>query len=174
MPQTSDQSAVKQASAQDQLQLVIFSLHGEEFACNLTDAREIMDTTTITPVPNVHAAIKGIVNVRGKVMSVIDLATVFHFQEVDVKKSHIIVADKGNEVFGILVDEVKEVLRGPKTMLQPAPDVLQSRIDQNYIHGIITLDPQMTEGKAAKQLQSRIILVLDLVHILADFSHTQP
>ncbi len=174
------------ASAQiekDDLQLLVCKVHGEEFAFPLTDILEIIPSAALTDIPNAPAAIRGMLNLRGKVVTVVDLSTVLGFgPTADILHSHIVVAaGKGRELFGILVDGVTGVLRTASSKLQPTPELLQARASSAFVKGALVLSDEtkdatiqaVTINKAdgsttqTTETTSRMILLLDEAKILS-------
>jgi|GEM_PF-334369 len=173
MPVAADTAGVT-ASKEGELQLLVFTLHGEEFAFNLTDAREIMKLMPLTEVPSAPAAVRGILNLRGKVVTVLDLATLLGFSPTEEAKEHIVIVDATKEIFGILVHQVTGVLRVPASTLKTTPNFLESKAQAAHVRGALVLDKQKkmndaeTVADAATSGEgTRLILALDLPALLA-------
>lgn len=99
-----------------------FVLCDEEYGIEILKVREIIGIMNITPVPQTPDYMKGVINLRGKVIPVIDLRLKFGFQEVEyTKETCIIVVEVQNKLTGILVDTVSEVLDVRGQDLEPAP-----------------------------------------------------
>ena len=119
-------------------QLVTFELDKEEYASIITDLREIIRIPDITPIPGASEFIKGILNLRGQIVMVIDLEKRFHLQrEHPAEPKHIIIAEVEDSVFGITVDEVTGVLRVPETTIKPTPQLITSKIHAEYLKGVV-------------------------------------
>lgn len=153
-------------------QLLVFTLQGEDYALALTEIREIIPTPDITPVPNMAAAMKGVANLRGRVVTVLDLETHFGLKNDAETKPYIIVAERGSDLFGLLVHEAKEVLRVAVTEQKETPEVLRSHPSADALKGVIVhKDTAVQEKEAAANTQKeRLILALDLDKILSHFS----
>lgn len=101
---------------------LIFVLCGEEYGIEILKAREIIGIMNITPMPKTSCYIKGVINLRGKVLPVIDLRRKLGFQETDyTKEKCIIVVEIRDRLVGIIVDTVSEVLNIHGEDLQPVP-----------------------------------------------------
>lgn len=139
-----------------EIQLVLFKLGREEFGADISSVLEISRILEITHLPQAPGFIEGVVNLRGKVVPVVDLRRQFGMtaQTERTKNARIILVDIHKETVGFLVDEVPEVLRLPESSLEAAPELIQSNIKKDYVKGI---------GK----LGSRLILLLDWEKILA-------
>jgi len=137
------------------VELIVFNLGDEEFAANIDQVREIMRIGTITPIPDSPDFIEGVTNVRGEITVVIDLKARFFLprkQEVDSK--HIVITEQEKNLFGLMVDEVTEVLRIPESEVKPTPELV-TRTDGVYIRGVITLE-------------KRLIILIDLAKVLQE------
>jgi purine-binding chemotaxis protein CheW len=140
--------AARPLQKEENLQLLVFTLGGEEYGFTLTDASEIILPTKITPIPNSPESIKGVLNLRGRVVTIVDLGEHFHFPVQDKQdKKHIIVVDHANETFGILVDSVTEVLRTAKEQLRDTPKTLQGNISSAVLSGMVVLEGELTARK---------------------------
>ncbi|HOJ95457.1 MAG TPA: chemotaxis protein CheW [Methanospirillum sp.] len=111
--QASVQTARAAKKGTGNLQVVEFILGNELFAIDLFDTREVINTTEITPLPNTPSFIKGIIDLRGVITTIIDLKEMMHItQEADgKKKARIIVLDASvsEKMIGVLVDDVLAV-----------------------------------------------------------------
>jgi len=137
------------------IQLIVFNLGDEEYGADINQVREIIRTGTITPIPDSPDFIKGVSNVRGEIPVIIDLKARFFLPAVkrDVEDRHIVITEQEKNIFGLLVDEVTEVLRIPQTDIKSAPELV-TRIDREYVSGVITLE-------------NRLIIMLDLSKVLS-------
>lgn len=137
------------------IQLIVFNLGDEEFAAEIGQVREIIRAGTITPIPDSPQFIKGVSNVRGEITVVIDLKERFFLPaKKKVEGKHIIITEQEKNLFGLMVDEVAEVLRIPETEIKPTPELV-TRIDRVYISGVLTLE-------------GRLIIMLDLRKVLSE------
>lgn len=136
------------------LQLVTFSIGEEEFGVDILKVQEIIRTMEITKVPRAPEFVEGVINLRGKVIPIIDLRRRFglDFKPHD-KDTRIIVIEINNIVVGFVVDAVSEVLRIPTNTVEPPPPVVAG-VDSDYISGV---------GK----LQDRLLILLDLDKLLS-------
>lgn len=135
------------------LQLVSFKIGDEEFGVNILKVQEIIRMLQITKVPNAPAFVEGVVNLRGKVIPIIDLRSRLNMLRRDNdSKTRIIVVEIEGKIVGFVVDEVSEVLRIPKSITEAPPTVV-SGINSEYITAV---------GK----LEDRLIILLDLDKVL--------
>lgn len=99
-----------------------FVLCGEEYGIEILKVREIIGIMNITPVPQTPNYIKGVINLRGKVIPVVDLRLKFGFKEMyHTIETCIIVVEVRNKLTGVIVDTVSEVLDVSSEGLEPAP-----------------------------------------------------
>jgi len=113
-----------------------FVLNNEEYGLEILKVREIIGVMDITHVPQTPPYIKGIINLRGKVIPVVDLRLQFTMPEIEyTKETCIIVVDIGNRLMGIIVDTVSEVLDITAKDIEPTPS-LGNDIKTNFILGM--------------------------------------
>lgn len=113
-----------------------FVLCGEEYGVEILKIREIIGIMNITPVPQVPGYIKGVINLRGKVIPVIDLRLKFGFQEAEhTHETCIIVMEVRNKLTGVIVDTVSEVIDVSSEEFEPTPH-LGNGVDTEIILGI--------------------------------------
>lgn len=134
-------SAVLQNENEDAAgKYLTFVLEDESYGLEILKVREIIGLMAITPVPKTPDYIKGIVNLRGKVIPVVDLRLKFGLEEVEATdETCIIVIDLGSSTTGILVDTVDEVLDIGGNSIEDSPD-FGSSVDTEYILGIAKTD----------------------------------
>ncbi|CAK7033490.1 MAG: Chemotaxis protein CheW [Desulfovibrio sp.] len=136
------------------LQLVTFSIGEEEFGVDILKVQEIIRTMEITKVPRAQDFVEGVINLRGKVIPIIDLRRRFGFASKEHDKhTRIIVIEINNMIVGFVVDSVSEVLRIPAATVEPPPPVVAG-VESEYISGV---------GK----LQDRLLILLDLDKLLS-------
>ncbi len=145
----------QQTSRSQILQLVSFLIENEEFGVDILNVQEIIRPVDITRVPNAPAFVEGVINLRGRIVPVVDLRKRFNLprRERD-KNSRIIVVELGDKIVGFMVDAVREVLRVDASVIEPPPQ-LAIGIDAHYITGVAKLD-------------DRLLILLDLEGILTD------
>lgn len=145
----------QQTSRSQILQLVSFLIENEEFGVDILNVQEIIRPVDITRVPNAPAFVEGVINLRGRIVPVVDLRKRFNLprRERD-KNSRIIVVELGDKIVGFMVDAVREVLRVDAGVIEPPPE-LAIGIDAHYITGVAKLD-------------DRLLILLDLERILTD------
>lgn len=140
-------------STEELIQLVSFRTGEEEFGVDILKVQEIIKMLTITKVPNSPEFVEGVINLRGKVIPVIDLRKRLALQPKEHNnKTRIVVVDLDGSTFGFIVDEVNEVLRISEQTLEDPPELV-SRVNSDFITSVA-------------KLEDRIIILLDLNQLL--------
>lgn len=135
------------------VQLIVFQLGKEDFAIPIGSVREIIRNAPITPVPGADESFKGIINVRGEIAAAVDLRVRFGLPpRTDLEPKRIVITAQGKNLFGLVVDEVAEVLRVSTDEIKPPPEVAM-KVERSCVTGVV-----LREG--------RLIILLDLVKIL--------
>ena len=121
-----------------------FSLAQEEYGIGILQVKEIIGMMPITSVPRTPDFVKGVINLRGKVIPVIDLRLRFSMEEIDyTERTCIIVVEtigsSGDTVMGIVVDSVSEVLNIKAESIEPAP-AFGTSLNTDYILGMAKLE----------------------------------
>ena len=127
----------------DLIQLVSFKLDDELFGIDILRVQEINRMAAITRVPQAPFYCEGVINLRGKVIPIIDLRRKFDMagKEHD-RNTRIIVCDVDSGVVGMIVDAVDEVLRIPGSTIEPAP-AITTTVNSEYIQGVARLDNKL-------------------------------
>ena len=141
-------------TSDDLLQLVVFQLGGEEFGVEIMQVQEIIRMPDITRIPQSPDYVEGVINLRGKIIVVVNLDTKFdlHSKELD-DDSRIVIVEVGSNVIGMIVDSVSEVMRLSASNVEPAPDIISTKIQADYLKGVGKLD-------------DRLLILLDLERVL--------
>jgi purine-binding chemotaxis protein CheW len=119
------------------LEIIAFRLHDQEFCVKTTTIREIRGWAPSTPIPHAPSDVIGVMNLRGSVIPIIDLAQKLGMKSaVATERSAIVVAEVHNMVIGMLVDQVSDILTIPSSQVQPVPEISAS-FDKSFSEGII-------------------------------------
>ena len=109
-----------------ELHIVGFQVGSETYGIPITSLHEIVRVPEITAVPDAPDYMEGVINLRGKIVSVIDLRKRFgHGEGRPGKRNRILVVEHGGRLAGLIVDAASEVLKIPATEVEPAPAVFQ-------------------------------------------------
>lgn len=131
-----------------------FRLDREEFGIPIQQVREVIQVGDITRVPHAPPHIRGVANLRGRILAVVEIRTLLGLQPAAVtSRSRVVVVEVHDRVLGILVDAVTQVVKVPTAAVAPAPaEVLSPGTD--YITGVA-------------RWHSRLIVLLDLERALS-------
>lgn len=120
------------------MQFVVFKLGEEHFAIETDKILSINDMMTVTKVPNAPEYIKGLINLRGSIKSLVDINLLLNMKSSN-KQNNIIILKVHEEEIGIIVDEVEEVLDISENKMQR----LETHNTESYINGIIDLEGKL-------------------------------
>jgi purine-binding chemotaxis protein CheW len=124
-------------------QYIKFLATGQEFATDIMGVREIRGWTETTAVPHAADYVRGVVNLRGVVLPVIDLKARLGMGMTEVSSSNvIIVLQHGERTTGILVDAVLDIMSLAEDQIQPMPDIVRES-SNDYVEGMAVLDGHM-------------------------------
>lgn len=139
-----------------EIQYVIFRISDEEFGVNIKQVQEICAYQKPTPVPDSPGFIKGIINLRGTVIPVVDLRTRFEISKEETinEDTRLVIMSLENTQFGFAVDDASEVLNIDTDEIEEAPEIIRGN-NRNYLSGI---------GKVGK----RILVLIDMELLLND------
>jgi purine-binding chemotaxis protein CheW len=136
-----------------ELQIVGFRVGRETFGVPISLVHEIVRVPEITAVPEAPDYVEGVINLRGKIISVLDLRKRFGEKQITgSKKNRILVVEVEGKMVGLIVDAASEVLKLPETEIDLPPNVFDEG-ELNYVTGV---------GK----LRGRLIIMIDLTKIL--------
>jgi purine-binding chemotaxis protein CheW len=134
--------------------LVTFLLGQEEYGLEVRLVQEIIRLTEITPVPRAPEFVRGVINLRGRIIPVVDLKHRLALGHVDetARAARIVVAKLRDRLVGLLVDGASQVLKVPLSFIEPAPEEVVE-VDVDYIRGVA-------------KLESRLVILMDLARAL--------
>ena len=135
-------------------ELIAFRIGEQEFCVDIMNVREIRGWTPATPLPRSPSYMKGVINLRGIVLPIIDLGARFGLATAEPTARHVImVAHIGSRLVGLLVDAVSDIVQLTDSTIQPTPDVASDHV-KTFVQGIFAV-----EG-------GRMISLIDLNHVL--------
>ncbi len=134
-----------------------FVLAGEEYGFEILTVHEIIGMMAVTPVPHSHDCIRGVVNLRGKVIPIVDLRRRFSMPPTDAPETCIIVLNVKGLLVGIAVDAVSEVRMVAESEIEPPPS-FGSDVDVSCLLGVSNSD-----GKVRMLLDADRVLSLDAI-----------
>ena len=134
-------------------EFLTFTLGDEHYGVDILKVQEIRGYDAVTRVPDAPEYIKGVINLRGTVLPIIDLGARFGLETSEPTARHVImVAHIGGRMVGLLVDAVSDILQMSEASVQPTPDVASDQV-KTFVKGIFSID-------------GRMISLIELDHIL--------
>lgn len=133
------------------MQIVIFKLKDELFAVETAKVQSITDVMEITKVPKAPMHIKGLINLRGNILSLLDINLLLNIDKEDDSQRNVIIVDIEEEEIAILVDEVEEVLEIDEKIIQK----FDNESGKEHVKGIVNL-------------KNRIVTLVDLNKLLGN------
>lgn len=139
--------------SEEVLQMVSFDIGTEEYAVDILGVQEIIRMVEVTNVPKAPHYVEGVINLRGKVIPIIDLRLRFGLPSAErTKETRIVVVDVNRIILGLIVDSVSEVLRIPVGQIEPPPG---GKPGSSEFH------------RGVGKIDNRLLILLDLERLLA-------
>ena len=124
-------------------ELISFRVGAQEFCVDIMAVREIRGWTGVTALPQSPVFVRGVMNLRGAVLPIVDLAARLGFGAAEASARHvIIVAQIGPRFVGLLVDAVSDILTVTDETIQPTPDVA-SEVARAFVRGLLAIEGRM-------------------------------
>jgi purine-binding chemotaxis protein CheW len=134
-------------------ELIAFNIGEQQFCLSTTAVREIRGWTPATPLPHAPPFVLGVVNLRGVVLPIVDLAVRLGFPATQPTARHaIIVVEFADQVAGLLVDGVSDIFTADEAQIQPTPEIA-AETAKLYVRGVIAMD-------------GRLLGVIDIANLL--------
>lgn len=129
------------------LQFLTFNLAGEEYGIDILKVQEIRGWMPVTKVPNAPVFVRGVMNLRGAIVPVIDLRLRFGLEAIEYTKLTVVIvvtvqAESGNRIIGMVVDGVSDVLNVNTSDIQSSPD-FGTTVHTEFISGLVTAEAGM-------------------------------
>ena len=131
----------------DSEQYLTFILDGEEYGVDILRVQEIKGWEKETPIPNTPSYVRGVINLRGTIVPIIDLRQRFSMTEIPYGPTTVVivlkvVSQNGDRTMGVVVDAVSEVYNVTGDQLKTAPD-LGGMVSAEFVKGLATVDEKM-------------------------------
>ena len=137
------------------VQIVVAELAKEEYGIPIMQVQEIIKPPEITRIPNMPDFLEGIINLRGKIIPIIDLRKRFHLEEKGMtEETRVVVTNIEGQSIGLVADSVSDVIRLAQDSIDPIPSMM-SQIDSEFLSGVGKLD-------------KRIIILLNIEKVFSD------
>jgi purine-binding chemotaxis protein CheW len=146
--------------ATDGSQYLTFTLGDEQYGVEILKVQEIKGYSAVTPIPNTPSYIKGVMNLRGTIVPVVDLRAKLAMAEAEYNQFTVIIVLKvGAKVMGVIVDSVSDVLNIPVSDMQATPD-FGRQVDARFMNGM---------AKAGEKL----VVLLDIDRVMGEAEGTE-
>jgi purine-binding chemotaxis protein CheW len=124
-------------------ELIAFRIGEQDYGVDITTVREIRGFSSATPLPRSPSYVRGVINLRGTVLPIIDLAERLGFDPIQpTDRSVVVVVKIGAQLNGLLVDAVSDILTVTEDMIQPTPQ-FPAEAARSYVKGIIATEGRM-------------------------------
>ncbi len=124
-------------------EFIAFRVGTQEFCVDIMSVREIRGWTPATALPHAPAYLRGVINLRGSVLPIVDLAQRLSFPGTGATRRHvIIVVQVENQLIGLLVDAVSEILSQAADAIKPMPEVATNSV-KSFVRGMLAIDDRM-------------------------------
>ena len=140
---------------QELMQLVGFSIGEQLFGVDILMVQEIIRSAPITPVPSSPEFVEGVINLRGKILPVIDLRKRLNLMvdEPRPEKTWVLILDIQGKITGFIVDAVSKVLKVDGATIEPAPDIITAGLQSQYLQGVC-------------EINEKLLVILDFQRVL--------
>jgi purine-binding chemotaxis protein CheW len=124
-------------------ELIAFRIADQEFCVDIMQVREIRGWTPATPLPRTPSYVKGVINLRGAVLPIVDLGARLGLTTEEPSARHVImVVTVGGRTLGLLVEAVSDIINLSDDMVQPTPDVACDQV-KAFVKGLFAIDGRM-------------------------------
>jgi purine-binding chemotaxis protein CheW len=131
------------SSAPKTIELMAFRIGAQEFCVDIVSVREIRGWTPATALPHSPAFVRGVINLRGAVLPIVDLAARLGLPAIEANSRNVVIVTQiGRQIVGLLVDAVSEILTVAEEAIQPTPDVA-SEMAKTFVRGVLAMQGRM-------------------------------
>lgn len=156
---TKEEEGKSKATVADNLQIVVFKLGQEEYGMPIDQIKEVVITPAITRMPQTPEFVKGVANIRGNIIAILDLEAKFGLakpaQDEKTENNFTLVIESEEHKMGVLVREVPNTLSINRAAIEESVFAGDTAGDQNYITGIV-------------KLEKRLIIMIDIFKVITD------
>ena len=134
---------VTQSAPGARRELIAFRIADQEFCVDIMQVREIRGWTVATPLPHTPSYMKGVINLRGAVLPIVDLGARLGLTTSEPSARHVImVVNQGHRTLGLLVEAVSDIINVTEDMVQPTPDVACDQV-KTFVKGLFAIEGRM-------------------------------
>lgn len=146
-----------QATSESRRQFITFRTGDQEFGADIMTIREIRGWTPTTPLPHAPEYVRGVINLRGAVLPVVDLKCRLGSGQTEATAKHVIIVVKcGSRTIGLLVDAVSDIMTVTSADIQATPELARD-VHSQFVDGIAVLDQRMVTILSMEQLTASLI-----------------
>jgi len=137
------QTSADNTTAESKGEYVAFRIGSQEFCINILSIREIRGWTQETALPHVPSFVRGVINLRGSIVPIVDLAARLGLLKLDpTTRNVIVIVQIDRQIVGLLVDAVSDILRTEGLKFQATPDVA-SEVAKSFVTGVLAMEGRM-------------------------------
>lgn len=152
MTGTHEKQDLQMTDAANARELIVFRMGEQEFCVDIMSVREIRGWTAATPLPHSPSFVRGVVNLRGTVLPIVDLAARLGFPPAEPTARHVIIVTQiGAQTIGLLVDAVSDILTITGDVVQATPEVA-SEMAKTFVRGVLAVERRMISLIALDQV----------------------
>lgn len=134
--------------------VIVFQLNDQQYGVGIQQVRSIEKLQNITKIPNTSDFIKGVINLRGEVIAIIDLRERLNITQTEITDhTRILIVSIDGVQIGLIVDSATDVLDIDPTVIDPSPEIV-GEIDVTFVQGVA-------------KLENRLLILLDLARVLS-------
>ena len=126
----------------DQSQLCGFKIGNGHYAVSVLEVQEVIKPQLLTPVPLAPKYVKGLINLRGQIVTAISLRTLFGLEDVESSDYMNIIVRSGDSLYSLVVDEILDVIDVEKETYEPTPETLEEKL-KKFIDGVYKLEKKL-------------------------------
>ena len=131
------------APSAHELELIAFRIGEQEFCVDIMAVREIRGWVQATPLPRSPPFVRGVINLRGAVLPILDLAARLGLPAPEPTARHVIIVTQvGTQIVGLLVDAVSDIITVREDTVQPPPELVSGRV-RTFVQGLLAIDTRM-------------------------------
>ena len=160
-----DRAAQTPVPTEEVRQYITFTVGSEEYGVGILAVREIRGWTQESKLPNLPPHVRGVINLRGTIIPILDLRARFGGGMTEATKTHVVVVIQvGETAWGLLVDAISDILTVSRDQIRPVPAMETGEAHAEYLTGLFTVEQRMVTLLDVDRLFAREHAVLAIAH----------
>ncbi len=160
-----DRSSQTATATEEVRQYITFTVGAEEYGVGILAVREIRGWTLENKLPNLPPHVRGVINLRGTIIPILDLRARFGGSMTDATKTHVVVVIQVREtIWGVLVDAISDILTVSRDQIRPVPTIETGEAHAEYLTGLFTIEQRMVTLLDVDRLFAREDAMLAIAH----------